>query len=80
MEALIYILLAGMLGGAVRSVVRYAAKDESFDVDKFIKSLIIAAVGGLVLAYTLGLGLVATFFAALSTDVVLTDLYKKITK
>lgn len=80
MEALIYILLVGMLGGAVRSILHYAKQDDAFDVGKFIKSLITASVGGLVLAHTLNLDPVGTFFAALSSDVVLHDAYKTLKK
>ena len=80
MDAIIYVLLVGMLGGVVRSIVNYKGKDESFDPGKFMKSAIRAAVGGLILAYTLNLDPIATFFAALSSDVIMHDAYKTISK
>jgi len=66
------IILAGILGGAVRCVLGYLAEsetDEPFRWEKAGKSLLRATLGGAVLAYFLSLEPQGTFFAAFLADV-----------
>jgi len=82
MLPIVWIIIAGMCGGIVRSVVGWAEKeDESFDWLKFAKSLVRAIIGGAVFAYGLGLtDPFAVFFAAITADVLWHDGYKAIAK
>ena len=69
------ILAAGVLGGFVRSMIGWANTEttEKFNRMKFTKSIIRAGTAGLVIAYTLQLDPVATFFAAGFGDVLLKE-------
>lgn len=71
LEEIWLVILAGVLGGATRSIFGFlgeAEPDESFSVKKAVKSILRATIGGGVLAYFLALDPKGTFFAAFVTD------------
>ncbi|MHA1470389.1 MAG: hypothetical protein ACTSSP_07490 [Candidatus Asgardarchaeia archaeon] len=83
----IWIIIAGALGGAVRSLLGWASKDEyePFNKIKFLKSVIRAVIGGAIFGYSVistlpevpgFLTMVGTFFAAIGTDVIWHDMVK----
>lgn len=83
MDPIFIILGAGILGGLVRSLVGWAAHaetNEDVDAMKTLKSVIRASATGLIVAYTLQLDPMATFFAAGFGDVVLKEAYTGLTK
>lgn len=71
MEEILLVILAGVLGGAARSVLGFlgeAEPDESFSYKKAVKSILRAVIGGAILAYFLALDPKGTFFAAFMAD------------
>lgn len=72
MEAIWLIILAGIVGGAARSVLGFlseAEPNEKFSWTKFGKTLARAVIGGAILGYWLALDFKAVFFAAFFSDV-----------
>jgi uncharacterized membrane protein YfcA len=90
MSELIYlwIIIAGALGGFVRSVFGWSSKDDSEPIDKIkvLKSMIRAVIGGAIFGFTAistlpdagFLAIIGTFFAAIGTDVLWHDAVKTI--
>ena len=79
-------IIAGMLGGIARFIFGWAKQDYGIDINKVIKSVVRATIGGAIFGYAIilpfGLGLWETglmvFFAALTADVLVHDLEKSI--
>jgi fluoride ion exporter CrcB/FEX len=87
MESVFIVLLIGAFGGVVRSLLGYkyqAEEGEKFSWEKFIKSVVRAAIGGAFIVYTT-VWLTATevnsqtyilaFFASVGADVITKELY-----
>jgi len=90
-EPLVILLAIGAAGGAVRSILGYktqADTGESFDVVKFIKSIVRASIAGAALVYTttdITAGVttatyVSAFFTAIGADVFLKEIYGAVSK
>lgn len=83
---MIYTVIAGVVGGVLRSILGYAEQEEEFNWKKSLKSLIRAGVGGIALAVGLGITVIdiQTFLivvlACAGIDTVWHDAYKAATK
>ena len=72
LEEIWLVVLAGVLGGIVRSVLGFlseAEPNEKFSWTKLGKTLARAIIGGAVLGYWLALDFKAVFFASFASDV-----------
>ena len=80
MDPIFIIIGIGALGGFARSILGFLAQSdtdgESFDFAKSLKSVLRAAIGGAILAYSLNFTDYKTiFFAAYAADVAATNLW-----
>ena len=72
MQEIALVLLAGILGGVLRTILGFLGEsepDEKFSLVKAGKTLLRAVIGGGILAYFLNLDPKAVFFAAFLSDV-----------